>query len=41
MQTGLGKAEARVRVESNDLPNAVLVSERCPWDEVDFVIDSL
>eukprot|EP00903_Cladosiphon_okamuranus_P016033 g14804.t2 len=41
VQTGLGREEARVRVESNDLPNALLVSERCPWGEVDLVIDSV
>lgn len=41
VQTGLGREEARVRVETNDLPNAVLVNERCPWGEVDLVIDSV
>lgn len=41
VQTGLGREEARARVENNDLPNAVLVSERCPWNEVDLIIDSL
>eukprot|EP00752_Nemacystus_decipiens_P008448 g7551.t1 len=41
VQTGLGMEEARVRVEGNDLPNAILVSERCPWQEIDLVIDSV
>lgn len=41
MSTGLGEEEARARVEGNDLPNARLVSEKCPWSEVDVVIDSL
>lgn len=41
LHTGLGEEEARIRVEGNDLPNARLVSERCPWDEVDVIIDSL
>lgn len=41
VQTGLGREEARTRVEGNDLPNAMLVSERCPWDEIDLVIDSV
>ncbi|CAN0156043.1 unnamed protein product [Scytosiphon promiscuus] len=41
VQTGLGDQEALDRVKDNDLPNARLVSERCPWDEVDVVIDSL
>lgn len=41
VQTGLGQEEAHTRVEDNDLPNAKLISERCPWDEVDVVIDSL
>ncbi|CAB1121265.1 unnamed protein product [Ectocarpus sp. CCAP 1310/34] len=41
MSTGLGEEEACARVEGNDLPNARLVSEKCPWSEVDVVIDSL
>eukprot|EP00904_Undaria_pinnatifida_P002540 jgi/Undpi1/12287/HiC_scaffold_5.g01963.m1 len=40
VNTGIEEGEARLRVERNDLPNAVLVEERCPWHEVDVVIDS-
>lgn len=41
MGIGLSGEDARMRVETNDLPNARLVAELCPWDEVDVVIDSL
>lgn len=41
MQTGLVEQEALARVEDNDLPNARLISEKCPWHEVDVVIDSV
>lgn len=41
METGLSDAEARVRVETNDLPNAKLVHDLCPWGDVDVVIQSL
>lgn len=41
METGIEDGEARARVEGNDFPNAVLVEERCPWHEVDVVVDSV
>ena len=41
IETGLSDGEARVRVQTNDLPNARLVQDLCPWGEVDVVIHSL
>ncbi|CAM9918800.1 unnamed protein product [Discosporangium mesarthrocarpum] len=41
MGTGLSEEEARLRVNTNDLPNARLVTELMPWDSVDHVIRSL